>query len=69
MAPKKVSDERILEFIDRFTDEYGYPPTFTEIAEGVGLSAPSAVSYRLYKLRGEGVINFKSRVARTVRRV
>jgi repressor LexA len=35
--------QEILQFIQRFIDERGFPPTLREIGQGVGITAPSTV--------------------------
>lgn len=46
----------ILDFITRYTERHGYPPTVREIGEGVGLSSPSTVHAHLSKLTASGVL-------------
>lgn len=46
----------ILDFISRYTERHGYPPTVREIGEGVGLSSPSTVHAHLSKLTASGML-------------
>jgi repressor LexA len=46
----------ILEFLNEYVDEHGYPPTVREIAEAVGLRSPSTVHAHLAQLERAGVL-------------
>jgi len=59
--------QRILEFIRRFTLENEYPPTIREIGEAVGISSTSVVSYNLNILQREGHIIRNKEVSRGIR--
>lgn len=48
--------KRILAFIIRYLEEHGYPPTVSEIGEGVGLSSKSTVHTHLKKMISDGVL-------------
>ncbi|MGC9399454.1 MAG: transcriptional repressor LexA [Anaerolineae bacterium] len=50
VAKLKARPQKILNFIGRYMQETGYPPTVREIGEGVGISSTSHVSYYLNKL-------------------
>jgi repressor LexA len=69
MAKGKLSTRQsgIKEFILRFTQERGYPPTIREIGEAVGISSTSVVNYNLNKLEKEGHIHRDLKVSRGVR--
>ncbi len=71
MARNKLSERQsgILGFIDRFTSEYGYPPTIRQIGENVGISSTSVVNYNLNKLEQEGYIARDLKVSRGIRLV
>ena len=63
--PKQTDTRaRILNFIQEFTRENGYPPTVREIQRAFGLASPRAVQYHLEALEREGLIE---RVSHTVR--
>ena len=63
--PKQTDTRaRILNFIQEFTRENGYPPTVREIQRAFGLASPRAVQYHLEALDREGSIE---RVSHTVR--
>ena len=63
--PKQTDTRaRILNFIQEFTRENGYPPTVREIQRAFGLASPRAVQYHLEVLEREGLIE---RIPHTVR--
>lgn len=49
----------IVEFIDEFADEHGYPPTVREIAQGTGMSNSNAHRY-ISTLKESGRIDISS---------
>lgn len=51
-----VRQQKIVSFIARFLDEYGYPPSMREIAAAVGLSSTSSVAYQLQALEKKGAL-------------
>jgi repressor LexA len=59
--------QRILEFIRRFTLENEYPPTIREIGTAVGISSTSVVNYNLNILQREGHILRNKEVSRGIR--
>ncbi len=61
----------ILNFIEKFIDQNGYPPTIREIGEACKIRSTSVVNYNLNKLREAGWLERtaeKSRGIRVVRR-
>jgi repressor LexA len=46
----------IYEFVTRYVDERGYPPTVREIGEAVGLASPSTVHAHLANLERAGLL-------------
>ena len=66
---KKLSDKqrRITDFINRFLDDNGYPPTVRDIQAGCGLSSTSVVDYNLDVLESRGVIERHAEVSRGIR--
>lgn len=62
-----IPDDAILKAIQTYTAEHGFPPTFREIGEEVGIKSPCAVKYRLDKLRHEGRLTFDRYKPRTIR--
>ena len=57
---------RILEFIVRYKDQFGYTPTMREIAESVELKAVSSVKHQLDQLDKAGYIATKDGAARGI---
>lgn len=57
---------RVLQVIRDSIRERGYPPSLREIAEGVGLSTTSSVSYQIGNLEKKGYLRRYGRRARTL---
>jgi len=47
---------QILEFLTKYADAHGYPPTVREIGEAVGLASPSTVHAHLANLERAGLL-------------
>jgi hypothetical protein len=47
----------IVEFVNAFTAEHGYCPSYREIGEGVGLRSPASVHSQVEKLKSRGVLD------------
>jgi repressor LexA len=47
---------QILDFLTKYADAHGYPPTVREIGEAVGLASPSTVHAHLANLERAGLI-------------
>jgi repressor LexA len=69
MTKGKLSDrqKRMVEFIQRFTAENGYPPSIREIGDAVDISSTSVVNYNLNRLVDEGFLNRDQNVSRGLR--
>ena len=65
----KLSDRqrRMLEFIERYHADAGYPPSIREIGEAVGISSTSVVNYNLNRLVEEGYLDRQQNVSRGLR--
>jgi repressor LexA len=59
--------KKILEVLERFQDQNGYPPSIREICEKTGISSTSVVNYYLEQLEEMGYIERDRRVSRGVR--
>ncbi len=59
--------QRMFEFIHKFTREKGRPPTIREIGAQVGISSTSVVNYNLNILAREGLIQREKEVSRGLR--
>jgi repressor LexA len=58
--------QSIIEFVRRFTEENGFPPTVRDIAAGCGVSSTSVVDYNLRALEREGYIRRHRDVSRGI---
>jgi repressor LexA len=65
---KSLGDE-VLEFVEAFVSDNGYPPTYDEIKDAVGLSSKSHVDYYLQALEEDGLIERTPRTPRGLRLV
>jgi repressor LexA len=69
MVKGKLSDRqnRMLAFIQKFSDESGYPPSIREIGSNVGITSTSVVNYNLNRLVEEGYLTRDQNVSRGLR--
>jgi repressor LexA len=69
MTKGKLSDrqKRMLEFIQRFTADNGYPPSIREIGDAADISSTSVVNYNLNRLVDEGFLARDQNVSRGLR--
>ncbi len=69
MAKGTLTDRqrRMLEFIQRFAEENGYPPSIREIGNAVGITSTSVVNYNLNRLVEEGYLGRDQNVSRGIR--
>jgi repressor LexA len=58
--------QKILDFHREWHEGRGYPPTYREIAEGVGLKSPSTVHYHVKILKQSGHFTFDAGRSRTI---
>jgi repressor LexA len=65
----KLSDrqKRMLDFIQRFTADNGYPPSIREIGDAADISSTSVVNYNLNRLVDEGFLTRDQNVSRGLR--
>ena len=59
--------KRIVEFIQLYSKEHGYAPTFREIMRSAYISTTSGVHFHLRKLERMGCITLTPNTARTLR--
>ncbi len=59
--------KRILEVLERFQNQNGYPPSIREICEKTNISSTSVVNYYLNQLEEAGYIERDGRVSRGIR--
>jgi repressor LexA len=69
MAKKQLTDRqtRMLDFIQQFSEENGYPPSIRQIGKDVGISSTSVVNYNLNRLVEEGYLSRDQNVSRGLR--
>jgi repressor LexA len=58
--------QRILEFIERFAEEKGYPPSIRDIQRGCEISSTSVVDYNLNILESKGYLHRDREVSRGI---
>jgi repressor LexA len=65
---KKLSDkqQRIINYIDRFLNDRGYPPSIRDIQTGCDISSTSVVDYNLKILEERGQIRRHAEVSRGI---
>jgi repressor LexA len=56
--------QKILEFLNEYVEENGYPPSIREIGAAAGISSTSVVSYNLSRLEEQGYISRDPDVSR-----
>jgi repressor LexA len=61
--------KKILDVLQRYQDENGYPPSIREIGKQTGISSTSVVNYYLNQLEEEGYIERDRKISRGVRLV
>ncbi len=69
MAILSERQQRMYEYITRFVQQHGRPPTIREIGAHVGISSTSVVNYNLNVLAREGYIARDKEVSRGLRLV
>jgi repressor LexA len=62
-----LRQEKILDFIRRFSQEHGFPPTIREIGHEVGISSTSVVNYNLNVLEKKRYLERDRNVSRGLR--
>src|SRR3990172_12423739 len=69
MPKGKLSErqKKMLDFIQKFGQQSGYPPSIREIGKAVGISSPSVVNYNLNRLVDEGFLDRDQNVSRGLR--
>ncbi len=64
MQKLSVRQRRILNFLESFTAEHGYPPSIREIGQAAAITSTSVVDYNLRALEREGLIRRDREVSR-----
>lgn len=63
ISPKQ---KQVLEFIEKYTDQNDYAPSFREIAEGLGLSSVATVAEHIENLKSKGYLQKEPTLARSI---
>ena len=66
MARTTDKQEKILEFLGKYMEDKGYPPTVREICAAVGLKSTATVSYHLNELKRQGRLEGDSTKRRAI---
>lgn len=66
MKSLSSKQSRILDFLRRFLEDKGYPPTIRDIQKGCDISSTSVVDYNLNILEREGYIRRDAEVSRGI---
>lgn len=62
----EIREEAFLDFVRKYQNQYGYPPTVREIGAGINLSSTSTVNWHKARLAEKGKIRFTPRSARSI---
>lgn len=62
----RTTSERILAFVNSFSQEHGYRPTIREIANAVGLKSTSTVHGHLQRLQQHGQLTLSPQKPRSI---
>ena len=66
MKKMTVKQQRIVDFIEKFTKEHKYPPSVREIGAAVGLRSPSTVHAHIKALKEKGFLQKDDRKTRAL---
>jgi repressor LexA len=61
--------QKILQFMEKYVEEHGFPPTIREIGTDTNINSTSVVNYNLNKLVQAGYLERSGRVSRGIRLV
>jgi repressor LexA len=67
MHPATRQQQKILDYIAKYLVVQGYPPTYEEIKEALGMSTKSLVSHHLRQLETKGFLYLKANSPRSIR--
>ena len=56
----------LLEFVAGFKNDHGHPPTFVQIAAGIGLKSSNSVGYHVMRLIALGYVTMEPGRSRTL---
>jgi repressor LexA len=66
MNSPSLKQQRFLDYIGTYVSAHGYPPTYDEIKEALGLSTKSLVSHHLKRLQAMGLLDLKPNSPRSI---
>ena len=68
-SPDALSNRQkeILNYIEHFVQDQGYPPAIRQIQEKLNISSTSVVAYNLKALEGKGLLKRQGKVSRGIR--
>ena len=64
--PLTEKQKDILNFIETYIDEFGYPPSIRDIQNNCDISSTSVVKYNLDRLQEKGLMNRDSEISRSI---
>jgi repressor LexA len=67
MSKKGETTKKIYDYIKSHILEKGYPPSYREMGDAVGLSSTNTVHTHVHKLLEKGVISMEDYKPRTIR--
>ncbi|MSP12720.1 MAG: repressor LexA [Chloroflexi bacterium] len=56
-----------LDYLEKFSDEHGYPPTYAELAEGLNAGSKAVVAHHLNQLAAKGLLKITPNAARGIK--
>jgi len=62
----KENRRKVIEFVESWVGQHGYPPSIREICLGVGIASTKAVKYHIDALVSSGLLRRKERHARAL---
>lgn len=63
---KKSQTEKVLEFIENFTEKNSYPPSVRDMCQGLNISSTATIVYHLRKLEKQGKLTRDSKKNRAI---
>ena len=64
--PLTEKQKDILNFIESYIEEFGYPPSIRDIQNNCDISSTSVVKYNLDRLQEKGLMNRDSEISRSI---
>ncbi|GAA1765912.1 hypothetical protein [Streptomonospora arabica] len=64
LPPLTARQQSVLDYIQRTTGDRGFPPSYREIGEGVGLSSAASVAHQVKELERKGHLHRAPNLAR-----